>query len=301
VILIRDYAALPSSVLEDDQRTIEDGAVPNMKKKRTIPLTFAMVLTALFVISNFGIAAETSVPTSEASPASQAEMAPNGRPDAVNQLLNRSCEDLASSKAFTFHAEIAFDQVLPSNVKLQFAAAADYAIQRPNQLAVEFHSDLGAKQIWYAGDQITIFDPPHMVYASTKVPSSIDEMMPRLEQIHNLSIPLADLAYSHPCQMFLKGVIFAAYVGVNDVAGEDCDHLAFTEDNVDWQIWLQRTGRHLPRKVVINYRNAPGSPEYAAVLSDWKFPPTIASSVFRPDLPKDAKRIDFMQVKETKP
>jgi hypothetical protein len=272
-------------------------------KKRLLSLRFAAVVATIFLASNSGISAETAVPSSAASPASS-PVPPPGLPPNIDpraeQLLSRSCEDLASSKAFTFHAEIIFDKVLPSNVKLQFAAAADYAVQRPDQLAVEFHSDLGGKEIWYDGTNVTIFDPPHMVYASTEVPASIDGMMEQLEEAHNLSIPLADLAYSHPCEMFRKGIIFSAYIGVSDVTGEDCDHLAFTKGNLDWQIWLKRTGKQLPRKVVINYRNAPGSPEYIGVLSDWKFPESIPARVFRPDLPKDAKRIEMAKVKETK-
>jgi hypothetical protein len=272
--------------------------------KRFISLRFAAAMAALLLASNPGVFAQTAAPASAASPASpqapQAALPPNIDPRA-DQLLTRSCEDLGSSKAFTFHAEITFDKVLPSNVKLQFAAAADYAVQRPDQLAVEFHSDLGGKEIWYNGTKVTILDPPHMFYATAKVPDSIDGMMERLEEVHNLSIPLADLAYSHPCEMFRKGVVYSAYIGVNDVAGEDCDHLAFTKNNVDWQVWLQRTGRHLPRKVVINYRSAPGSPEYVAVLSDWRFPASIPASVFQPDLPKDAKQINIMKVNDTKP
>jgi hypothetical protein len=273
-------------------------------KQRFISLLFAVVVATIFLASNRGISAETAAPASSASPASSPAPPPSLPPKLdprAEQLMSRSCEDLASSKAFTFHAEITFDKVLPSNVKLQFAAAADYAVQRPDQLAVEFHSDLGGKEIWYDGTTVTIFDPPHMVYASTEVPASIDGMMEQLEEAHNISIPLADLAYSHPCEMFRKGIIFSAYIGVNDVNGEDTDHLAFTKGNVDWQIWLQRTGKHLPRKVVINYRNAPGSPEYVAVLSDWKFPESIPASAFRPDLPKDAKKIEIAKVKETKP
>ena len=273
-------------------------------KKTFISLLFAAFVATIFLASNQGISAETAAPASAASPASppasSAALPPSIDPRA-EQLLSRSCEDLASSKAFTFHAEITFDKVLPDNVKLQFAAAADYAVQRPDQLAVEYHSDLGGKEIWYDGTNVTIFDPPHMFYASAEVPASIDGMMEQLESAHNLSIPLADLAYSHPCEMFRKGIVFSGYIGVNDAAGEDCDHLAFSKSNVDWQIWLQRNGKHLPRKVVINYRNAPGSPEYVAVLSDWKFPGSIPASVFRPDLPKDAKRIDIGKVKETKP
>ena len=273
--------------------------------RRLVSLRFAAAVAAVLLASNPGVSAQTAAPASAASPASsqapQAALPPNIDPRA-DQLLGRSCDDLGSSKAFTFHAEITFDQVLPpSKVKLQFAAAADYAVQRPDQLAVEYHSDLGAKDIWYSGTNVTMLDRPHMVYASTEVPASIDGMMEQLEEVHNLSIPLADLAYSHPCEMFRKGVIYSAYIGVNDVAGEDCDHLAFAKNNVDWQVWLQRTGKHLPRKIVINYRSAPGSPEYVAVLSDWKFPESIPASVFRPDLPKDAKRIDIMKVKEGKP
>jgi hypothetical protein len=37
------------------------------------------------------------------------------------------------------------------------------------------------------------------------------------------------------------------------------------------------------------------------VLSDWKFPESIPASVFRSDLPKDAKKIEIAKVKEPKP
>src|SRR5260370_25810821 len=123
---------------------------------RYVAVLFETAVVAVFLVSNLEIAAETDAPTADASPASQpapqAETAPKSKIDPyVERLLNRSCEDLTSSKAFTFHAEIAFDQVLPSNVKLQFAAAADYAVQRPDQLAVHFHTDLGAKAICPSG------------------------------------------------------------------------------------------------------------------------------------------------------
>jgi hypothetical protein len=96
-------------------------------------------------------------------------------------------------------------------------------------------------------------------------------------------------------------MIFGGYVGVNDVNGVACDHLAFSSSKVDLQLWLQHSGKPLPRKIVINYRTEPGSPEYIAVLSDWQFPSKISAGFFRPDLPKNAKRIDFVKVKETKP
>ena len=219
----------------------------------------------------------------------------------ATQILRRACTVLADSNAFTFHAEINFDQVMPSEVKLQFAGASDFAVRRPNALAVDYESDLGAKRLWYNGKTLTIFDAPTMTYASTPVPPSIDGMLESVAQMHNITIPLADLAMSNPCEKISNKILFGSYVGVGDVGGVACDHLAFAQSNVDWQIWIQRSGKPLPRKVVINYRTTPGLPEYAAVISDWKFPATISNDRFTVHIPKKAVRIKIVDVKEPQP
>ena len=219
----------------------------------------------------------------------------------ADELLSRTCAALGTADTFSFHAEVMFDKVLPRTVKVQFAGELNFYLQRPDELAVDYQSDLGGKRVWYQNGELTIFDLPHKMYASTKAPSSIDAMLDQVAQKEHLTFPLANLAYSDPCQRIRKQIIYSAYIGVNDVNGEDCDHLAFSSRNVDLQLWLDRTGKPVPRKIAINYRTEPGSPEYIAVLSDWKFPKEISDSHFRPDLPKGAKRIEFLKVKETQP
>ena len=219
----------------------------------------------------------------------------------AEQILRRACAELTDAKTFTFHAEVTFEQLLPqSPVKIQFAGATDYAVRKPGALAVDFESDLGAKRFWYDGTTLTIFDAPKMMYTSTTVPASIDGMMERVAETNNLALPLADLAMSDPCANF-KRVRFGGYIGRGDVGGVACDHLAFTESNFDWQIWIQHAGKPLPRKVVINYRSTPGAPEYVAVISDWKFPAAIPDSRFTPQIPKKAVRIKFVDLKEPHP
>jgi hypothetical protein len=84
---------------------------------RSVVVLFVTAMAAVVLVSKLGIATETEAPTADASPASQpgpqVETAPKSKIDPyVAKLLNRSCEDLTSSKAFTFHGEITFDQVL---------------------------------------------------------------------------------------------------------------------------------------------------------------------------------------------
>jgi hypothetical protein len=89
---------------------------------------------------NSALAAESIAPSAHAAPSPQ--VAP-----LADKLLRQACEVLGSAKALTFHAEITFDEVLPSAVKVQFAGAMDFALQRPGELAVDYRSDLGAKQL----------------------------------------------------------------------------------------------------------------------------------------------------------
>ncbi len=249
---------------------------------------------------NAALAADPSAAPTEATPAVRA--APPPRLDTTaDKYLTQTCLLLASAEAFSFHAEVLFDQVLPSSVKVQFAGAIDFALQRPDELAIDYQSDLGRKQLWYQGDTLTIFDQSHLMYASLKVPDSIDAMLDRVAEMHNLTLPLSNFAYSDPCLRIRKQIIFGGYIGVNDVNGVECDHLAFSSRTIDFQLWLDRSNKPVPRKIVINYRTEPGSPEYIAVLSDWKFPKQIPENRFSEQIPKDAKRIDFLKVKEAQP
>ena len=241
----------------------------------------------------------TAAPEAEAIPPASAH--PGGIVPRADKLLTRACETLASANAFSFHAEILFDEVLPPDVKVQFAGAMDYAVQRPDELAIDFHSDLGAKQLWYSGGNLTILDLPHMVYSSVAVPSTIDGMLTKVAEDHNVTIPLGDFAASDPCVLIHKQATYGGYIGINDVNGVDCDHIAFSSPKADFQLWLGRSGKPIPRKVVINYRTDPGSPEYIAVLSNWKFPNKIPANHFRATLPKQAKRIEILKVGESKP
>ena len=256
-----------------------------------------LLLVAIVVIkAGLARAASPTPALPQPTPAAR----PNIAPQAV-EILQRACHELSNHKAYTFHAEVMFDEVLQSGVKLQFAGALDYAVQRPDELAVDYESDLGGKRLWYDGKTVTLFDIPYQMYASVPASGSIDQMMDHMFEVYHLSLPLGDMASGKACAKIDKHVSFGTWVGVNDVLGEPCDHLAFALSSADYQVWVQHTGKPLPRKVVINYRALRGSPQYIAFISDWKFPATIAQAHFRPNLPPGALQIDFAKAKEQKP
>ncbi len=190
--------------------------------------------------------------------------------------------------------------MLASGVKIQYAAELDTAIQRPNQLAVSYKSDIGGKAIWYNGATLTIYDPTHRVYASTAAPDSVDAMLTEVSEKKNLSIPLEGLDFSDPCKRAYGDIQRGKYVGINDVGGVPCDHLAFIQQNADWQLWIEHGRLPLPRKIVIIHENNPAQPQWAAVLSKWRFNAKLPASLFQPNIPKGATKASFMGAKENR-
>ena len=87
-------------------------------------------LVAIFVIK-VGLAHAASRTSALPQPTPAAR--PSIAPQAV-EIVQRACHELSIHNAFTFHAEVMFDEVLQSGVKLQFAGALDYAVQRPEGL-----------------------------------------------------------------------------------------------------------------------------------------------------------------------
>jgi len=232
-------------------------------------------------------------------PAGSAKAAPVIDPQ-VREVMKLVCNELSSAKTITYHAEINFDSVLPSYVKLQYAAAMDTAIQRPDHLAISYKSDLGAKEIWYDGKTLTIFDPVHRAYASVPAPDSIDAMLTQVTEEKNLSVPLEGFDFSHPCERVYPQIQRGKYVGINDVGGIDCDHVAFVQQELDWQLWIDHGNNPVPRKIVITYKKLPAQPQWAAVLSNWRFNRTLPASLFQPKIPKGTIKTSFIGEQEKK-
>jgi hypothetical protein len=174
----------------------------------------------------------------------------------------------------------------------------DTAIAGPDKLAITSESDLGAKAIWFNGKTLTILDPPHRSYASIPAPGSIDAMLVNAVEEKNLSIPLEAFDFEHPCERVYPQIERGKYVGVNDVDGVDCDHLAFVQSDLDWQLWIDHSKEPLPRKIVITYKRLPAQPQWAAVFSNWRFNRKLPATLFEPKIPTAMIRTSFIGAQE---
>jgi hypothetical protein len=72
----------------------------------------------------------------------------------------------------------------------------------------------------------------------------------------------------------------------------ECDHLAFRNAEVDWQIWIAQGEAPYPCRFTITARDVPQAPQYTVEVRDWRAG-AQAETDFTFTAPSGAREIDL--------
>jgi hypothetical protein len=213
--------------------------------------------------------------------------------------LDRMGTELRSHQIINVKSDVLTEDVLESGQKLQYAGTVETQARRPNAFRISMVSDLKDRQIYYDGKTVTIFSPRLGYYASFPAPDTIGKTLVLAKDKFAIEVPLADLFAWGTDKELIARVKSGFFVRDEHVGSQVCNHYAFRNEHVDWQIWIAKDGPALPCKLVITSRDDPAMPQYSAVLH-WSFPGSIADSVFAFAPPPSAKKIMIATVGEAK-
>ena len=199
---------------------------------------------------------------------------------------------LRSLKTFAVHADTVTDEVLTTGQKLQFAGSVDYLVQTPNRFRADVRNDRRERRFIYEGKTVTMYAPRMQYYGTVAAPATIAEALVVADQNYGISLPLADLFLWGTDKAGLEDIKEAQYIGPAKIGGKACDHFAFRQEGVDWQLWIQPGVRPLPCKIVITTTAEPARPQYAALLT-WNTAPKIDKGSFAFVPPKGTGKVDF--------
>ncbi len=220
----------------------------------------------------------------------QAQTNSNIAPRAV-EILRNACQYLAEAPYFGLTAEIWREHVNQSGEKLQFTRMVEMEVKRPDRLHVEINTAHSQRGFWYDGKALSILDRAQNLYSVTPMPPKLDAALDAAHDEFGIDLPLIDLAVSDPYANAMARVQTAKYFGVAPAMGFSCHHLAFTQGNVDWQVWIEDGPQPLIRKFVITHKNEPGAPEFTALIRSWNLSERISGSDFVFEPPRGALKI----------
>jgi hypothetical protein len=246
---------------------------------------------ALALVRPATASAQEAAPPAPAT-AAQADT-PRGISADAKAVLDRMTAYVQGLQAYSIQAHGTRDEVIDHGYKLQHNETASLQVQRPNQMRAEVSGDLRNRGFYYDGKTITIDSPDDNVYASAPASEKLGTLIGDLLD-SGVELPLIDVLYQATAGTLTEQVRTGQVVGEADIEGVSCDHLAFRQSDTDWQLWVEKGARPLPRKIVITTRHEVGDPQFTATLT-WNTQPKFGPNNFTFAPPKDAKKVNFVQ------
>jgi len=233
-------------------------------------------------------------PTSPApAPARAASKHPENGPDPkALAALARMGDFLRSQSSFKIIGETTTDDLAASGQKVEYNATFEMTVRRPDGLRADVNGDRKQEKLFFDGKTFAVYQPALGYYASFQAPPTLAQLIEVAQDRYGLDLPLADLFFWGTDKSPVSRVRSAFRVGASSVRGVPCDHYAFHQEDVDWELWIQSAGPPLPRQLVVTTLSAPSEPQHRVVLS-WDLSPSFRDDIFKFTPPATAHRIDF--------
>lgn len=212
----------------------------------------------------------------------------------ADSLLKQMSDYLTGQEQFTMQAEATYEKLLDTGQKLMFVNQVTVSIKRPNRFNVQRKGMIRDQEIFYDGKQLTLLGKTAKFFATAPAPSTIDEALDFATETLGLSAPGSDLFYSDVYKGLMDDIISGDYIGLTDINGVPCHHLAFRGAEVDWQLWIEDGDKPLPRRFVITSKWLTAAPQYSLTIRRWDTGVKIPEKRFLFTAPEGISQIDFL-------
>ncbi len=221
-----------------------------------------------------------------AAPAAQA-----GDDDAL-KILKGMSDYLASQKNISLSFDSDIEVITPEIQKIQFASSGRVLISRPDKLRATRTGGYTDVEFVFDGKTASILGKNMNAFVQLEAPGSLEQLFDKLRNDYSVSLPGADLLVSNAFDVLSADVLNGVHVGRGVVNGFECEHLAFRNEDTDWQLWVQVGDAPIPRKYVITSKTEAGAPQYTLVVRDWKTDLQPDADAFAFKTPEGAKKLD---------
>ncbi len=252
------------------------------------------------LLASLGVIVATSIVVAQAPPAQQPPAQTTSPPSSTREMperdpaaikaLEQMGAFLRKQQAFSVHAKAETEMLLDSGQKVQFAGTGSLTARRPDRLHVRITSDRKDREFFFDGKKFTLASPRTGYYATVAAPKTILEVSDLLKNRYALELPLVDLFLWGTNRMPTDRITSAIDIGPSTIGGVETEQYAFREPNLDWQIWIEKGPRPLPRKLVLTSTDEASQPQHQLELS-WNLAPKVTEKTFTYTPPKNAHRI----------
>ena len=216
-------------------------------------------------------------------------------PGAIQALKDMGAH-LQTLKRFQVSTELTGERVLADGQKLQHSAAAEMDVERPSRIRVRMSSARSERELIYDGKAVSLYTPVLNYYSQVEFNDTLAGLVKRLQERFGVELPLSDLFIWGTPAAPIDQIQSAMNAGQDFIGDDLCDHYAFRQGALDWQVWITAGAKPLPRKIVITNRADEARPQSVSLIA-WNLNPGFKSTVFNFTPPKRATAVELVPLK----
>lgn len=211
--------------------------------------------------------------------------------DEARMILKSMSDYVASQKTIELTFDSDIEVITPELEKIQFTNSGGAVLSRPNKLHAHRVGGYSEVELVFDGATVGINGKSINGYTQFEAPGTVDDLIHALREGHGVALPGADLLLTNSYDVLMTGVLEAKHIGRGVIGGVECDHLAFRNFDIDWQLWVEVGERRIPRKMVITSKTVNSAPQYTVRINSWMTDVTPRSGVFVFTPPEGAEEL----------
>ena len=206
----------------------------------------------------------------------------------ARELLNKAYQYVGSMDQYAFTAVVADDETQDGKTTEKYKHTVSVKVDRPGKLRADVTGTVKNRSNYLNDGSYTMIDHEFNYYGQIKTPKTIDGTLDVLFEKFGIKAPLAQLIYSD----MDKRVRFrtSKYFGVKDVAGVECDYVAFKNRTREIHVWIATGDKPLVKSYSIIDTSADSASRLNTSVT-WDTNANISDSDFVFVAPKGASKI----------
>ncbi len=154
----------------------------------------------------------------------------------ARDILNNAYQYVGGMDKYAFSAVVIDDEMQDGKATDKYKHTVSVKVDRPGKVRVDTTGTVKNRSAYLNDGSYTMFDHGQNYYGQLKTPKTINASLDVLFEKFGIRAPLAQLIYSG----MDKRVKFSTgkYFGTKDVAGTECDYVAFKNGTRELHAWI---------------------------------------------------------------
>jgi len=219
--------------------------------------------------------------------------ATQSRAQDADKIVRAMSDYLASVKTISLTYDTDIEVITPAIQKLQFASSGQVLLSRPNKLRATRVGGYANVELVFDGNTLSMFGKNIDALAQVPAEGSVDQLVHRLRDEFSIALPGASFLLSASYDELMTGVLDVQHIGRCVIDGVECEHLAFRNEDTDWQLWVEVGAKPIPRKYVITSKDVAAAPQYTLRIKEFHADVEHGADAFAFKAPASAKKVEI--------